>query len=154
MIAPHEQMCAMENLRVWDEEESGAVLAMVHFSALFRPGYLKFYLNDARYPIVLKDESTRAVRIKGLRVPLAPVEKQPGRIGSVGNHHHHHFHLHHHHHKEGQGQQNQQAQQAAAKGKIVTIAKIEFSTEAEKLTFMALVREVQKGMVDIEHSLY
>jgi hypothetical protein len=149
MIAPHEQMCAMENLRVWDEEETGAVLAIVHYSAVFRSGYLKFYLNDARYPVVLKDESTRALRIKGLRIPLPPIEK--ARNNSMAPHHHH-FHLHHH--KTDASIPQTAAQQQSAKSKMVTTAKIEFSSEAEKQAFVALVSKVQLGMVDIEHSLY
>jgi hypothetical protein len=32
---------------------------------------MKFYLNDAKYPLVLKDDSgTRVLRLKGLRVPF------------------------------------------------------------------------------------
>jgi hypothetical protein len=147
----------MENLRVFEEEETGAVLAIVHFSAVFRPGYLKFYINDAKYPIVLKDESTRAVRLKGLRIPLPPNEKtRNGSMAHHHQHHHHHHHFHLHHHKqEAPAQQAQTAPQAAAtKAKMVTTAKIEFSTEAEKLSFIALVKEVQKGMIDIERPLY
>jgi hypothetical protein len=178
MIAPHEQMCAMENLRVWDEEETGAALAIVHYSAMFRPGYLKFYLNDAKYPVVVKDENARAVRIKGLRIPLTPVDKRGnpttsssernGSVASTHGHHHHHFphlHLHHHGHHKGESSsqsghqtppqtQSQQQQHAIKVGKMLTIAKIEFSTESEKLAFINLVKEVQKGLVEIPHPLY
>jgi hypothetical protein len=66
-----DQMCALENLRVWEEEETGGVLALIHYSAAFSSGYMKFYLNDARYPVVLKDDvGTRVLRLKGLRIPF------------------------------------------------------------------------------------
>ena len=62
----------MENLRVWYEEETGGYLVLIHFSALFRQGYMKFYLNNVNCPITIKDESHRQLRIKGLRIPSAP----------------------------------------------------------------------------------
>jgi len=123
-------------------------LAIIHYSAVFRPGYMKFYLNDARYPVILKDEGTRAVRVKGLRIPLPPAEK--ARNNSMAAYaHHHHLHLHHH-----KTEPPIPPSQQAVKSKMVTTAKIEFSSEAEKHTFVSLVRDAQKGMVDIEHSLY
>src|ERR1700761_6342125 len=41
-LSYQEQMCAMENLRLWDDESTGAVMAMIHYSAQFRGGYLTF----------------------------------------------------------------------------------------------------------------
>lgn len=66
-----DQMCGLENLRVWEEEETGGVLALIHYSGLFCSGYMKFYLNDARYPLVLKDDvGSRVLRLKGMRTPF------------------------------------------------------------------------------------
>ncbi|PWO25154.1 UbiH, 2-polyprenyl-6-methoxyphenol hydroxylase, partial [Pyrenophora tritici-repentis] len=65
-----EQMCGMENLRVWEDNDSGAIIALIHFSAHFRQGYLAFYLNDAAHPVKVKDDGGREVKIKGLRVPI------------------------------------------------------------------------------------
>lgn len=75
MMGIRDQMCALENLRVWEEEETGGVLALIHYSALFCAGYMKFYLNDARYPLVIKDDAgARVLRLKGLRIPFATRE--------------------------------------------------------------------------------
>src|SRR5262245_23457850 len=70
-VGSREQMCAMENLRVWEEEETGRVMALIHYSAMFCKGYMKFYLNNARYPLVLRDDSgSKFLRLKGLRIPF------------------------------------------------------------------------------------
>lgn len=42
-FAFQEQMCALENLRIWQDHESNGVLAMVHLTPQFRKGYLAFY---------------------------------------------------------------------------------------------------------------
>jgi hypothetical protein len=119
-------MCAMENLRVWYEEETGGYLVLIHFSAVFRQGYMKFYLNNVNSPITIKDESHRFLRIKGLRIPVPVVpHKDPGASAPK--------------------------EKAAAKKKI-TGARVEFTTEVEKAAFVALVREAQLAMVDIEES--
>ena len=78
MMGIRDQMCALENLRVWEEEETGGVLALIHYSALFCSGYMKFYLNDARYPLVIKDDAGRTVEVTvvagqfGDATPLPP----------------------------------------------------------------------------------
>jgi hypothetical protein len=66
-----EQMCALENLRVWEDTDTGAVIALIHFSASFRDGYLAFYLNSSANPVKVQDVGAREVKIKGLRVPIA-----------------------------------------------------------------------------------
>jgi hypothetical protein len=71
IIAYQEQMCGIENLRIWHEEDTASVMAMIHFSAMFRPGYLKFYINNALQPIKVRDEGGRVIKIKGLRIPVA-----------------------------------------------------------------------------------
>jgi hypothetical protein len=72
----------MENLRVWYEEETGGYLVLIHFSALFRQGYMKFYLNNVNCPILIKDESHKQLRIKGLRIPSSPTHTRGERNGS------------------------------------------------------------------------
>lgn len=66
-----EQMCALENLRVWEDTDTGAVIALIHFSASFRDGYLAFYLNSGVNTVKVQDVGAREVKIKGLRVPIA-----------------------------------------------------------------------------------
>ena len=121
LVSTQEQMCALENLRIWEEEETGGVLALIHFSALFGAGYLKFYLNNAKWPISLKDEGGRLLRIKGLRIRV-----------DVGR---------------GQGK----ALKGKERGLRKTIsAKVEFTFEADKVSFMQLVKDAQMGMVDVD----
>ena len=42
-FAYQEQMCALEDLRIWQDQDTDGVLAMVHYSAQFRNGYMAFY---------------------------------------------------------------------------------------------------------------
>lgn len=70
-----EQMCALENLRIWEDTDTGAVIALIHFSATFRDGYLAFYINSSTNPVRVQDVGGREVKIKGLRVPIAETVK-------------------------------------------------------------------------------
>jgi hypothetical protein len=69
IVASHEQMCGMENMRIWYEEETGGYLVLIHFSALFRKGYMKFYLNNVNVPITIKEDGQKNIRIRGLKIP-------------------------------------------------------------------------------------
>jgi formamidopyrimidine-DNA glycosylase len=42
-FAYQEQMCALENLRIWKDQDSNGVLAMIHYTPQFRDGYMRFY---------------------------------------------------------------------------------------------------------------
>ncbi len=42
-FAYQEQMCALENLRIWQDPETHGVVAMLHFTPQFKDGYLAFY---------------------------------------------------------------------------------------------------------------
>jgi hypothetical protein len=119
IVASHEQMCGMENLRVWYEEESGGYLVLIHFSALFRKGYMKFYLNNLSHPITIKEDGQKTVRVRGLRIP-GPSFSFRGGV------------------KEQSGK------------KMIHGAKIEFTSESDRVDFVHLVREAQMQMVDIE----
>jgi len=135
----------MENLRIWEDNDTLAVIALIHFSPQFRQGYLAFYLNSSSAPIRVKDEGGREVKIKGLRVPL---EKGVGRKDSAV--------------LEGEGASvgggaggGVGARRGSKKGdgmdrkKVVTGAKIEFASEVEKREFLALVKEVQKANFEL-----
>src|SRR5262245_61135931 len=75
-----EQMCGMENPRISEDNDTLAVIALIHFSPQFRNGYLAFYLNSSNSPIRVKDEGGREVKVKGLRVPVG---SEKGRKDSV-----------------------------------------------------------------------
>ncbi|KAF9733921.1 hypothetical protein PMIN01_08264 [Paraphaeosphaeria minitans] len=123
-----EQMCGMENLRIWEDNDTLAIIVLIHFSPQFRNGYLAFYLNSANTPIRVKDDGGREVKVKGLRVPLEG--KGSGKKDSVI--------------AEGKNRG-----EGVDKKKMVTGARIEFASEAEKRDFMGLVWEMQKEMRDL-----
>jgi hypothetical protein len=121
-LTASEQMCGIENFRVWEEEETGGKLATIHYSALYQQGYMMFYLNDSRWPVVVKDEGQKMIRIRGLRIPdnqFSKVKtKERGRFGFAS--------------------------------KRTISVRMEFTTEVDKNAFLALVAEAQKEMVEIE----
>jgi hypothetical protein len=126
-LSSSEQMCAMENLRLWEEESTGAAMAMIHYSAIFRQGYLKFYINDTENPIKIKDDGGKTVKIKGLKIPMTDNGdsikrnqnfKQDGRRGSDGK-------------------------------KWITGARIEFKNDEEKIRFLDTVRDLQVRAVNL-----
>jgi hypothetical protein len=107
-------MCAMENLRIWEDESTSTYFMMIHFSAQFRSkGYLTCCLNDRDSPIKFKDESGKVVKIKGLKIP-ADENTDAGR-----------------NRKSGENK------------KWISGAKIEFKNEQEKARFMDLVWDLQ-----------
>lgn len=110
----------MENLRLWNEEPSGAVYAMLHFSALFRKGYLCFIINNKDRPIKVKDDGSRCVKLKGLRIVDGEYPEELRKK-----------------HKEVH----------VDKKKFITGAKVEFKNEAEKYRFLDVVRELQLSAV-------
>ncbi|CAI6333501.1 unnamed protein product [Periconia digitata] len=129
-----EQMCGMENLRIWEDEDTLAVIALIHFSPQFRKGYLAFYLNSSNTPIKVKDEGGREVKVKGLRVPLdkAALRKDSIVAGDADD-------------KKSKGKK----WDASERKKFVTGARIEFASEAEKRDFIRLVWDVQENMREL-----
>ncbi|KIW09091.1 uncharacterized protein PV09_00036 [Verruconis gallopava] len=120
-MAYQEQMCGMENLRLWSQEPSGAVLAMIHFSAMFRKGWLQFVINDKDQPIKVKDDGGKAVKLKGLRIPDGEYPEEL--------------------------RKNKKSKDDLKK--YITGAKVEFKDVAEKYRFLTVVRELQISAVTL-----
>jgi hypothetical protein len=118
-----EQMCGLENLRVWEDNDSGAIIALIHFSADFRSGYLAFYLNSSTNPIKVKDDGNREVKIKGLRVPVdgAGSGRKDSMVGKGG--------------KEVE--------------RVISGARIEFASEGEKREFLEMCKELQGELIEL-----
>ncbi|KAJ4991702.1 hypothetical protein SVAN01_02817 [Stagonosporopsis vannaccii] len=154
-----EQMCALENLRVW-EDETGAVVASLHFSASFREGWLAFYLNSKVEPIKVTDSGVREVKVRGLRVPVeragwaitrrgvgvddgeafagsADVDSASAAAGATARRPKTAAST-----KKASEKKGRKA--AFDRKKIISGARIEFATEAEKSEFLELAREYQK----------
>ncbi|KAH3953157.1 hypothetical protein HBH98_131200 [Parastagonospora nodorum] len=131
-----EQMCGLENLRVWEDNDTGAIIALIHFSADFRDGYLAFYLNSSGNPIKVKDEGNREVKIKGLRVPLERGDKAMRKDSVVA----------------GSGKDKGKGKEDAKKiekEKVISGAKIEFATEMEKQEFVEMCKELQRDSIEL-----
>lgn len=154
-----EQMCALEVLRVWEDGETGAVVGMVHFAAGFREGWLAFCINSAADPVRVSDCGAREVKVRGLRIPVERAGRRAGEklaegAGEDGE-------------LLGAGPSADGSVEQAAGGrrssvaslkkgekgsrkapldrkKIISGAKIEFATEAEKREFLELVQEYQR----------
>jgi len=69
IMKENEQLCGLENLRVWMDQGTGEIFAMIHFKPQFRIGYMIFQLNSALHPLMLKEEGHRYVKITGLDMP-------------------------------------------------------------------------------------
>lgn len=121
-------MCGLENLRVWEDNDTGAIIVMTHFSADFRQGYLAFYLNSATDPITVKDGGERDVKIKGLKVPISGAGA--GRKDSVVD--------------KGKGKKDE---------RMITGARVEFATEMEKREFLDMWKEVQRELIELPELL-
>jgi hypothetical protein len=146
-----EQMCGLETLRVWQDNDSGAVIALIHFSADFRTGYLAFYLNSAQNPLSVKDDGARQVKIRGLRVPI-DAGADTAVVSSTMT-----------------TEQQQQQQQQQGKGKdrssgsgstgkkknsdkddrVISGAKIEFASEMEKREFLDLCKAMHVNLIEL-----
>ena len=140
-LAYQEQMCGMENLRLWEDEGSCGVLAMMHFSAHFKDGYLSFWLNSSANPVRVREEGSKSIKIKGLDIPVEGTRGANGlvRRGSegvvkmgIGL---------------GSGKLGKEGKRLA--GKKITGARIEFRTEEDKDDFVALVGRVQDRLVTL-----
>ncbi|KAL5121723.1 hypothetical protein ACEQ8H_000410 [Pleosporales sp. CAS-2024a] len=129
-----EQMCGLENLRVWEDNDTGAIIALIHFSADFRNGYLAFYLNSSTNPIKVKDDGDRGVKIKGLRVPVDRDDRAV-RKGSIGS--------------AKEKSKPKEEVKKAEKEKVISGAKIVFASEAKKREFMDMCLELQREAIEL-----
>jgi hypothetical protein len=130
-----EQMCALENLRVWEDNDTGAIIGLIHFSAEFRAGYLAFYLNSSINPIKVKDDGSREVKIKGLRVPIDRGDKAMRKDSVVAAS------------DKSKGKEGEMKRVDSKK--VISGAKIEFATDREKQEFLAMCKEVQKELIEL-----
>jgi hypothetical protein len=132
-----EQMCGLENLRVWEDNDTGAIIALIHFSADFRNGYLAFYLNSSVNPIKVKDDGNREVKIKGLRVPIDKGDRAM-RKDSVAEAA-----------VKGKGKEKVGSGKGMEKEKVISGAKIEFATDMEKREFFEMCKEMQRNLIEL-----
>ena len=126
-FAFEEQLCGLENLRLW-QDDAGDVLAMIHFSAQVRDGYLAFPIGSAsRRRLHFRNDGHKCVRIKGLEVANSDYQQQ----------------------QQEQEQEDEPESPKRGKGgkgkaeKKITAVKIEFLAEEDKKVFLDKLRELQ-----------
>ena len=71
-FAYQEQLCGLENLRLWTDEDEGAgsILAMIYYSANFMDGYPAFQLRGPYTTVRIKDDGDKWLKVEGLEVCL------------------------------------------------------------------------------------
>lgn len=117
-FAYQEQLCGLENLRLW-QDDTGEVLAMIHYSAHFRDGYLAFEVGaSTKKRIQFRDDGDRCVRIKGLEV-----EGEERRKSDKGT---------------------SKKSKSKKEDKKITAVKIEFGSDRDKKVFLNKLTEVQQ----------
>jgi hypothetical protein len=145
-----EQMCALENLRIWEDADTGAVIGLVHFSASFRPGYLAFYLNSSNNPVTVADYGAREVKVKGLRVPIAEAGRAMRKDSFVDDGDtitdaaEVHATVGKERRNSAAGVKKKGKKVELDRKKVISGAKIEFASEAEKREFLDLAQEYQR----------
>jgi hypothetical protein len=115
-----EQLCGLENMRLFSDDRTGKVFAMIHFTPSFADGYMTFCVNSTQDPIRVREEDERTIRIKGFKVT---VEMNSGRRSSLTD------------------------QPPKKKQVVLTGARVEFSTPEDKTHFTKMITEVQQHMV-------
>lgn len=120
-FAFQEQLCGLENIRLW-QDDSGDVLAMVHYSPSFRDGYLSFQVGfSSRKRVHFRGDGERHIKIKGLEVPIEAKRDAVRRTESPG------------------GSKSPKVKSE----KKINAVRIEFTTEADKRMFLNKLKEVQ-----------
>ncbi|KAF2419008.1 hypothetical protein EJ08DRAFT_574105, partial [Tothia fuscella] len=116
-----EQMCGLENLRVWEEESSSRYFMMIHFSAQFRShGYLACYVNDRNQPVKFKNDCGKSIKVKGLKIATEESVTLPRRSSGLRD-----------------------PKKISEAKKWITGVKIEFKNEGEKERFLDLMWDLQ-----------
>ena len=127
-----EQLCGLENLRLFTDPSTGTSIGMIHYTPAFNSGYMKFPLNNVFELIRVREESDTVIRIKGLKIPVVKSvgknkSDNPVRIT----------------HTASRQEQDGTTSVKAKPDKIITGAKIEFYTPLDKTLFMAKLKEIQ-----------
>jgi len=117
-----EQLCGLENLRLFQDEQTGGVLAMIHYSPMFHDGYLAFHLNSTQNPLRIRDEDEKTIRIKGLNISVDDPSSLTRRDSAPSK-------------KSKQKSDH----------KNIKAVKIEFSTPEHKQLFKNMFKEIQSG---------
>ncbi|GIZ47023.1 hypothetical protein CKM354_001012400 [Cercospora kikuchii] len=135
-FAFEEQFAHIEMLRLWEEDgvetpgATGGVMALMHISSNFGEGWARWWINNSRQHVRIKEDGSKFVKVKGIDVTVARPgatarQAERAKIASMG------------------GMVNAKAAEKDAVLKKVGGIKIEFKTEEERNKFVAAAKEAQ-----------
>ncbi|PIA92123.1 hypothetical protein CB0940_09012 [Cercospora beticola] len=135
-FAFEEQFANIEMLRLWEEDgvetpgAAGGVMALMHISSNFGEGWARWWINNIRQHVRIKEDGSKFVKVKGIDVTVARPgatarQAERAKIASMG------------------GVVNAKAAEKDAILKKVGGIKIEFKTEEERNKFVEAAKEAQ-----------
>lgn len=142
LLAPfslQEQMAGIETLRLFEEDglaypgAAGGVLALMHLSASYGDGWVRWWINDCSDGggMRVKSEAWRSVRVKGVQVQVIKV-KEVRELRGLG--------------RRDSVAATPGPAWKASESKIGGM-RIEFGSEEEKKRFLITVNQIQERMV-------
>lgn len=75
-FAFEEQFANIELLRLWEEDgvetpgAVGGVMALMHISSSFGEGWARWWINNSRQPVTIKEDGVKYARVKGIDVTV------------------------------------------------------------------------------------
>lgn len=141
-FAFEEQFANIEMLRLWEDDgvstpgAIGGVLALMHISSNFGEGWARWWINNSKQQVKVKDDGAKFAKVKGIDVTVvrpgtskAAIER--ARTVSVG------------------AESMTPVQQARNAVKKVNGVKIEFKTEDERSKFVAAAKRAQENSMPL-----
>ncbi|KAF2208481.1 hypothetical protein CERZMDRAFT_49143 [Cercospora zeae-maydis SCOH1-5] len=137
-----EQFANIEMLRLWEDDgletpgAAGGVMALMHISSNFGEGWARWWINNSRQNVRIKEEGSKFVKIRGIDVTVAKPgattrQAERAKFASLG------------------GVVNSKAAEKDAVLKKVGGIKIEFMNEEERNRFVAAVRKAQASYMPL-----
>ena len=120
-----EQICGLENLRVFQDLGTGRASVLIHYSPQFRNGYMAFYLNSPEHKVIIRDDDDNTIRIKGINVPLSR-KRSIQRRGTIGE---------------------SNSAPRSKSSKYIAGAKVVFCTLEDKQLFMQTFKDIQRKCI-------
>lgn len=141
-FAFEEQFANIEMLRLWEDDgvstpgAVGGVLALMHISSNFGEGWARWWINNSKQQVKVKDDGAKFAKVKGIDVTVvrpgsSKAAADRARTASVG------------------AEAMTPAVQARNAVKRVNGVKIEFKTEDERSKFVAAAKRAQENSIPL-----
>nr|POE56717.1 hypothetical protein CFP56_33689 [Quercus suber] len=152
-FALEEQFANIEMLRLWEDDgistpgAAGGVLALLHVSSNFGEGWARWWINNSKQQVRVKDDGPRHAKVKGIDLTIV----RPGTSGPAAD-------------RIRSSSVSAEALQRAetdlagharnpgrriAAAKKVTGVRIEFKSEEEREQFVTLTRRLQERQIPL-----